>query len=204
MRHDARRRARDTVAVSLGRFLRRSDPDEPETAVTAPSGPGDTETVRRIVRELEALPRDRARFLAAFGYILVRAAAADMEFAEAEMAAVERLVAEHGGLPEAQAVLVAQMARSQSYLYGGTEDYLVTRQFRELSTEEERLALLRCCYVVSSADDTISLDESDTLQEIAVELDLGRADINAIRHEFAAKLSTMKAMLRLREGEPPS
>ena len=162
----------------------------------------DTETVRRIVAQLEAMPRDEARFLAAFAYILTRAAAADLDISEAEQRVIEGLVAEHGKLPESHAVLVAQMARSQSLLYGGTEDYLVTRQFKSLSTDEQRLALLRCCYLVGAADDDISIAESDTLQEIAVELDVDRAAVNAIRHEFESKLSTIKAMLRLREVGP--
>lgn len=181
--------------VTFDRFL----PRRADGAVPArPSEPSDTDTVRRIVHELDALPRERARFLAAFAYILTRAASADLELSAQEEAAIERLVAEHGGLPEAQAVLVAELARSQSLLYGGTEDYLVTRQFRDLATEEERLALLRCCYIASAADETISLEESDVLQEIALELDIGRAAINQIRNEFAGKLSTIQAMLRLR------
>jgi len=158
----------------------------------------DTATVRRIVRELEALPPERARFLASFAYVLTRAASADLEIAAVEMAVIERLIAEHGGLPPAQAVLVAEMARTQSLLYGGTEDYLVTRQFRELSTAEERVALLRCCYLVGAADDTITASESDTLQEIAKELDLDRPTVIAIRNEFASKLSAIQALLRLR------
>jgi len=181
-------------------------PPAPAGAASATGGPtaddaADTETVRRIVNRLEAMPRDRARFLAAFAYILTRAAAADMEISEAEERAIERLVAEHGSLPESHAVLVAQMARSQSLLYGGTEDYLVTRQFKTLSTDEDRLALLRCCYLVGAADDEISVDESDPLQEIAKELDVPREAINAIRNEFASKLSTIKALLRFRAGD---
>jgi uncharacterized tellurite resistance protein B-like protein len=160
----------------------------------------DTVTVRRIARELEALPIERARFLAAFAYILTRAAAADLEISEAESHAIERLVAEHGGLPDAQAVLVTQIARNQSLLYGGTEDYLVTRQFRELSTDADRLALLRCCYVVGAADDTITSEESGLLQQIAKELDLDREAVNAIRNEFAPKLAAIQAMLRFREA----
>jgi uncharacterized tellurite resistance protein B-like protein len=190
----------------LGRFLR-----QPDAAGSVPSGPSprasgrddsDTDTVRRIVRELEALPLERARFLAAFAYVLTRAAASDMEIAAVEMAAIERLITEYGGLPPAQAVLVAEMARTQSLLHGGTEDYLVTRQFKELSTQEERVALLRCCYLVGAADDTITASESDTLQEIAFELDLDRPTINAIRNEFAPKLSAIKALLELRGDTP--
>jgi uncharacterized tellurite resistance protein B-like protein len=157
----------------------------------------DTETVRRIAGRLDALPVDRARFLAAFAYILTRAAAADMDISHAESRAIEQLVAEHGGLPESQAVLVAEIARNQSLLYGATEDYLVTRQFRELASAEDRLALLRCCYLVGAADDTITADESDTLQQIAKELDIDRDAVNRVRTEFAPKLSAIQAMLRL-------
>jgi uncharacterized tellurite resistance protein B-like protein len=160
----------------------------------------DTETVRRIAGQLDALPLDRARFLAAFAYILTRAAAADMDISGTETRAIEQLVAEHGKLPEAQAVLVAQIARNQSLLAGATEDYLVTRQFRELSTAEDRLALLRCCYVVGAADDTITAEESDTLQQIAHELDVDRDAVNQIRNEFAPKLAAIQALLRLQQG----
>lgn len=162
-----------------------------------PTDPGDTETVRRIAGQLDALPVDRARYLAAFAYILTRAAAADLDISHAEVEAIERLVEEHGGLPEAQAVLVAQIARNQSLLYSGTEDYLVTRQFRELASAEERLALLRCCYLVGAADDTITSQESDALQQVAKELDLDRGAVNVIRNEFAPKLAAIQAMLRL-------
>jgi uncharacterized tellurite resistance protein B-like protein len=165
-----------------------------------PTDPRDTETVRRIAGELDALPVDRARYLAAFAYILTRAAAADMDISQSESRAIEQLVGEHGGLPEAQAVLVAQIARNQSLLYSGTEDYLVTRQFRELATMDDRLALLRCCYLVGAADDTITAQESDTLQQIAKELDLDRDAVNVIRNEFAPKLAAIQAMLRLQDS----
>ena len=160
----------------------------------------DTETVRRIAAQLDALPVDRARYLAAFAYILTRAAAADMDISDLEARAIEQLVAEYGKLPEAQAVLVTQIARNQSLLYGSTEDYLVTRQFRDLSSAEDRLALLRCCYLVGAVDDTITAEESDTLQEIAKELDIERDAVNVIRNEFAPKLAAIQAMLRFREG----
>ena len=169
-------------------------------ARVAKPGDRDTETVRRIAGQLDALPVDRARFLAAFAYILTRAAAADMEISDVESRAIERLVGEHGRLPEAQAILVTQIARNQSLLYSGTEDYLVTRQFRELSTDEDRLALLRCCYLVGAADDTITSEESDTLQEIAKELDIERDAVNVIRNEFAPKLAAIQAALRLQRS----
>ena len=95
---------------------------------------------------------------------------------------------------------MAQIARHQSLLYSGTEDYLVTRQFKDLSTEADRLALLRCCYLVGAVDDTITSDESETLQEIARELDIDRASVNVIRTEFAPKLAAMQALRKLQDG----
>jgi uncharacterized tellurite resistance protein B-like protein len=182
--------------MALRKFLpssRGTVPDRP-----FPKDASDTETVRRIAGQLDALPVDRARFLAAFAYILTRAAAADMDISHAELRAIERLVAEHGGLPESQAVLVSQIAHHQSLLYAGTEDYLVTRQFRDLATDAERVALLRCCYIVGAADDTITAHESNALQQIAKELDIDRDAVNAIRTEFAPKLTAIQHMLHLR------
>ena len=181
--------------MALRKFLPRSGnaSDRP-----FPTDASDTETVRRIAGQLDALPVDRARYLAAFAYILTRAAAADLDISQAESRAIEQLVGEHGGLPDPQAVLVAQIARNQSLLYSGTEDYLVTRQFRQLASDEDRLALLRCCYVVGAADDTITAEESGTLQQIAKELDIDRDAVNTIRNEFAPKLGAIQRMLQLR------
>jgi uncharacterized tellurite resistance protein B-like protein len=182
--------------------LRRYLPGAPAPGDASAAGldARDTETVRRIAGQLDAMPVERARYLAAFAYILTRAAAADMDISHTESQAIEQLVGEYGDLPPAQAVLVAQIARNQSLLYSGTEDYLVTRQFRELATEEDRRALLRCCYIVGAADDTITAHESNTLQKIAKELDLGRDVVNEIRTEFAPKLAAIQRMLHLRGG----
>ncbi|MEK6720205.1 MAG: TerB family tellurite resistance protein [Chloroflexota bacterium] len=194
--------------MALGRLLglpsREPDPDADDRSGGASAGTGssDTETVRRIARELDAIPRDRARYLAAFAYLLTRAAAADLHISDVETAEIERVVEEFGAIPEAQAVLVAEIARTQSLLHGGTEDYLVSRQFRELSTLEERHALLRCCYIVGSADGTITADESSVLQQIARELDLPAGEVNELRREFAHTLSAIQAMERLRARPP--
>ncbi|HEX8025512.1 MAG TPA: hypothetical protein VF484_04830, partial [Candidatus Limnocylindrales bacterium] len=74
--------------MSLGRLFggggaNRGGSNEPQWRVT-PGGPGvderaDTETVRRIVDEIASLEPERARYLAAFAYILTRAAAADLD-----------------------------------------------------------------------------------------------------------------------------
>src|SRR4026209_338393 len=94
------------------------------SAGQASAASGDTETVRRIVAELDKLDPRRARHLAAFAYILSRVASADLHVSEVETAAMVGLVRREGDLPEAQAVLVVEMAKSQSRLSGGTENFL--------------------------------------------------------------------------------
>jgi uncharacterized tellurite resistance protein B-like protein len=93
------------------------------------------------------------------------------------------------GLDEAQAVLVVEMAKLQELTTGGTSDYLVTREFREHSTMEQRMALLRACYHIAAADNSISSMESSTLVEIASELDISREEAAQTRAEFADKIS---------------
>lgn len=159
-----------------------------------PADPGETETVRRIVARLESLPPDQARLLAATAYVLARAANADFEISDLETAAMERLLAEPGGLDEAQAVLVVEMAKLQARTAGETEDFLVTREFRQAASREQRLAVLRACYAVAAADDSISAMESATLNEIASEFDLQREEVAAIRAEFGDKVAARRAL----------
>ena len=157
----------------------------------------ETATVRRIVSRLEALPAAQARYLAAFAYVMSRAAHADLEVSDAETAAMERFVVELGGIDEAQAVLVVQMAKLQTQLHGSTEDFLVTREFSRIATPEQKLALLRCCFAIGAADDTISADEASVVNQIARELDVTREALNDVRDEFVERMSAIKAIRKL-------
>ncbi len=109
------------------------------------SGSGDTETVRRIVETLDRLPDAEARQLAAFSYILSRVARADLEISAEETRAMERIVHELGGLPEEQAILVVQMAKTQSLLFAGTENFLVTREFNRLASQRRSSSFSSAC-----------------------------------------------------------
>ena len=174
---------------------------QPSTAAPAPTGPtAETETVRRIVARLEALPEDRARYLAAFAYILSRAARADEDISDPETELIEGFVTEYGGLDEAQAVIVVELAKLQSRLHGATEDFLVTREFATVATEEQKLALLRCCFIVSAADDSIAAVEASVVNQIARELGVERPALNAVRAEFHEKLSAIQEMRRRAHG----
>jgi uncharacterized tellurite resistance protein B-like protein len=152
----------------------------------------DTATVHRIARELDRLDPDEARYLAAFAYVLARVAYADLEVSDREVGEMERQVREAGELTEAQAALVVQIARVQAISYGGTEDYVVTRQFRDLSTREQRLGLIRCLFAVAAADDSITQVENVQINQIANELGLTGREVAAVRGEFRDQLEVLK------------
>jgi uncharacterized tellurite resistance protein B-like protein len=154
----------------------------------------DTATVRKIVAKLESLPPDRARLIASAAYILARAAQADMTISDEETAFMEEVLTEHGGMSEAEAVIVVEIAKQQARLFGSTEDYLVTREFLRLATPIERLAILRGCFLVASADESIVASESATLNQIANELQVPAEDLAALREEFGDRLSVVQAM----------
>ena len=154
-----------------------------------PDARGETETVRRIAGKLERLPRDQARFLASFAYVLARVANADLKVEDSEVAEMERIVREVAQLSEAEAVLVVEIARSQATLLGGTENYVVTREFRQLADRDQRQRLLECIYAVAAADGTISSVETREIRLIAEELGFTRAEANALREVYHDKLS---------------
>jgi uncharacterized tellurite resistance protein B-like protein len=152
----------------------------------------ETETVRRVVAALERLEPETARYVARFAYILGRVADADQGVSPEETRSMERIVMERGGLSEEQAVLVVQIAKSQHTLFGGTEDYLVTREFASSATQEQKLALLHCCMAVAAADEDVSIAEDDTVREIAKELGLSHADFIAARSAHRDALAVLK------------
>jgi uncharacterized tellurite resistance protein B-like protein len=154
--------------------------------------PGDTDTVRRIVAELDRLDPARARYVAAFAYILGRVALADRQVSEAETHVMERIVMERGGLPEEQAIMIVQIAKSQNLLFGGTEDFLVAREFATLATYEQKLALLECLFAVSTADKTITLAEDQEIARIALELKIEHADVVRARIANREYLSVLR------------
>ena len=160
-------------------------------------GLGETETVRRIVERLEALPRERARFLAGFAYVLARAAHADLDISERETAVMETSLVDLGGLDPAQAVLVVEMAKLQARAKFGTEDFLVTREFSGMATDDEKAAVLRAAFAVGAADDEISSDEASTINQIAAELGLDRPTLNQIRETYVDQFTAIRAARRL-------
>ncbi len=153
---------------------------------------GETDTVRKIVARLDGLPEDKAQFVAAFAFMLSRVAHADLDISDEETRAMEQIVVEPGGLPEEQATLVVQMAKTQNLLFGGTENYLVAKEFNRIATREQKLSLLHCLFAVGAADDSISATENNVVRQIAEELNLEHADFIAVRSRFREHLAVFR------------
>jgi uncharacterized tellurite resistance protein B-like protein len=168
--------------MSLLRFLGVAK-EAPASAV------GETKSVREIAAKLERLPPETARFLAGFAYVLARVANADLKIAPAEADEIRRTVRVLAGLSADEADLVVEIAKSQARLLGGTEDYVVTREFRRSSTPLQRAQLLECLYAVTAADGTISSAESREIANVAEELGFTRAEANALRTKYREKLA---------------
>lgn len=86
-----------------------------------------------------------------------------------------------------------EIAKSQARLLGGTENYVVTREFRRIATREQRAQLLSCLHAVAAADGTISGAESQEIVSIAEELGFTRQEANALRARYRDKLSIFKS-----------
>jgi uncharacterized tellurite resistance protein B-like protein len=158
----------------------------------ADATPHDPEGVRTIFGALDTLEPDRARHLAAFAYILSRVAHVDQHVSPEETQVIERVVAEEGRLPPEQAALVVEIAKAQSVLFGGVEDFQVTREFASRATHDEKLALLHCLFAVSSADETIAVIEDNEIRRISRELRIEHADYIAARLAHRQHLGVLK------------
>lgn len=164
-------------------------------------GGGDSDTIRRIAAELDRLDPERARFVAAFAFVLSRIAGVDQDVSPEETAAMERLVTERAGLPGPQAVLVVQMAKTQQLLLGGTDDFLVTRELSRIASYDQKLALVDCLFAVAAADQEILAAEANEIAKIAHELKVEPGDLSRLRNRYRDYLAVRHG---LADGESRS
>ena len=151
-----------------------------------------SETLRKIIEELNHMDREQAKYIASFAYVLGRVAHADFEISEQETIAMEKIVRELGGLSEEQAILVVQLAKSQNMLFGGTENFVVTKEFARLATRKQKLAMLDCLFAVSASDESVSTAEDNEVRKISRELRLDHSDFIAARSAYKQHLAVLK------------
>lgn len=161
-----------------------------DRAEAAPAA--ETETVRKIIDSLDRLEPERARYLAAFAYILSRVANADREISTEETRIMEQILERRGKLPQEQALIVVQMAKTQNLLFGGTENFLVTREFARIADEEQKLQLVDCLFAVSAADQSIISAEDTEIRKISSELGLPHSAFIGVKSRYREYLEALK------------
>ena len=160
----------------------------------------DGKSIRRIAKELDELPDDQALRLAAFAYVLGRVAHADSHFSESETQKMQDIVQLLGHIPESQAVILVEIAKHQVRIFGGTENFSVSRRFRELSTPEQRIELLECVFAVSAADDSITVVEEGQARQISKELRLTHKEFIQARSAYVGHLEALKELRASHSG----
>jgi uncharacterized tellurite resistance protein B-like protein len=101
-------------------------------------------------------------------------------------------VRDEGGLSEDQASLVVEIAKSRNLLFGGTENFLVSREFERMADRGQKMGLLRCLFAVSAADESISVAEDNEIRRIANELKLEHRDFIAARTAWRQHLAVLR------------
>ena len=172
----------------LLRFLGISPADPPDRSQQA------DEALDPIVEALEGLEPDRARFFAAFAYVLTRVAGADLQIEGSETESMVETLAELTGIAESEARLAIDIAGARMEDLEATHNYLITREFGKLSDTAEKIQLLECLYAVAAADGVITGDESNEVASIAQEIGLSRDDAIALRSRFRDKLAEFRQL----------
>ena len=159
-----------------------------------PAAPDAGDTIRRIAAELDRLEPAQARYVAAFAFVLSRVAGADHDISADETVSMERLVREKAGLAADQATLVVEIARTQQRLFGGTDDFLVTRELAAVASDEQKLALVDCLFAVAAADASVRVEETNEISRIAKELRVDPAEVTRIRSRYRDHLASRRGL----------
>ncbi len=175
--------------MSILRLIKRNLGGDSNTSI-------ETDTVRKITQALDKLEPERAKFIAAFAYLLSRAARADMVVSSEENQLMERIIMDRGGMPEEQAILIIQMAKTQNLLFGGTENYLVSREFNTIASHNDKMVLLGCLFAIAAADDSIATIEDNEISQIADELRIEHRDFIAVRSQYRDYLAVLRKSLK--------
>ena len=122
---------------------------------------GDSVAIKELVTHL-SLPDDLdPRLIATYAYLMARIAFADRQIDPSEERRIQEILQQLTSMPAAEAELIVKVATRLTRQRGGTENYLVTRDFKEHSNQDERQQLLHCLFAIAAADDSISLREEE-------------------------------------------
>jgi uncharacterized tellurite resistance protein B-like protein len=150
--------------------------------------------VRAVADKLDGIPQDRAKLIAALAMVLARAARADLDASNREMALIASILQQYADLTAEQADLVTEMVAHRNQLFGSGEDYLATREFKNLASEHELDCILKCLFAVCAADDSISLVEEEEVRQVATELGFTHEEYTSARAKFRDQREVLKGL----------
>jgi uncharacterized tellurite resistance protein B-like protein len=156
--------------------------------LSEPAAAQESAPLRELVNALDRLEPSRAQYLARFAFLLGRVALADDHISDQETKAMEQVLAEHGGLPTEQAMLVVSLAKATHAMLGVTASFAITQEFTDSTSYEDRLALARCLFAVAAADARISTAEEAEVHRITNHLRIERPDLTKIRLQYTKAL----------------
>jgi len=148
--------------------------------------------VRAILEALEGLPPEQARYVAAFAYVLGRAAQADHDTSDAEIQRMQEILERIGHLHADEAAWAVRAAIHRNEVFGSTDDFVVTREFRNLSTVAQRRELVNGAFAIVAADDSISGIEEAEVRQIASELGFSDPEYLGMRARWNDKRDVLK------------
>lgn len=154
--------------------------------------PDSDNRLEEIESVLAGLGVERARHLACFAYILTRPARADHEVTDTEASQMHEIVMRHAGVTDVQAAAIVRVARDAARQSGGTEDFLITREFEGTASREEKLHLLDCLFSIGAADQSILTVEDNEIRRVASELKLDHADYINVRRKHLEHLEVLR------------
>jgi uncharacterized tellurite resistance protein B-like protein len=141
---------------------------------------------------LPGLDATRRRYVACFAYILTRSARADQQVTDDESSEMERIVARHTGISDAQAATAVRLAGIQARRSGGTDDFVVTREFDRVASHEQKLALIDALFTVTAVDASIVTVEDNEVRRIANELKIEHGEYIAVRARHLENLHVLR------------
>ena len=148
--------------------------------------------LEEIETVLAGLGTERARHLACFAYILTRPARADHVVTDGEAVRMQEIVMRHAGVSAEQAAAIVRLARDAARQSGGTEDFVITREFGRTATRDEKLHLLDCLFAIGAADASILTVEDNEIRRVASELKLEHADYITVRRKHLEHLEVLR------------
>lgn len=150
-------------------------------------------SLTEIGAQLEALPPEEARFVAAFAYLLARIAGADLRTDGVERDSIAHRLETFAEIDHDLSGILADTAIRAATAHDATDDHLVARAFRDMSEQPERIRLIRCLYAVAAADEEISTVEDNEIYEVAKAIGISHSDVISLRLEFKKYLGALKA-----------